>query len=119
MNDRGELDLCFTLALTFYPLPQERKWQLAGIGCVDERPANPVARIFMETANNSPSPWGEGRDEGGRGPFEISHRKLFYWTPDVRFPPKIMGFGESFGKLPKNSVQSSIRSSVRIGLVRV
>jgi len=74
MDDRGELDLCFTLALTFYPLPsvftafrrdraeakgeggQERKWQLAGIGRADERPVNPVARIFMETANDSPSP---------------------------------------------------------------
>ena len=84
----AKLDLCFTLALTFYPLPsiftafrrdraeakgeggQERKWQLAGIGRADERPVNPVARIFMETANDSPSPWGEGRDEGGHGPFE-------------------------------------------------
>jgi len=37
----------------------------------DECPANPVARIFKETANDSPSPWGEGRDEGGREPFEI------------------------------------------------
>ena len=24
------------------------------------------ARIFKGTANDSPSPWGEGRDEGGR-----------------------------------------------------
>jgi prevent-host-death family protein len=61
---------------------------IAGFGFADERPANPVARIFMETANVSPSPWGEGRDEGGCEPFEISHRKLFYWTPDVRFPSK-------------------------------
>jgi hypothetical protein len=71
MDDRDELDLCFTPALTFYPLPPEKKWKLAGFVCADERPVNPVARIFMETANNSPSPWGEGRDEGGRGPFEI------------------------------------------------
>jgi hypothetical protein len=56
MDDRGELDLCFTLALTFYPLPQERKWQLADFGCADERPTNPVARIYLETANDSPSP---------------------------------------------------------------
>jgi len=34
-------------------------------------PANPVARIFKGTADDSPSPWGEGRDEGGREPFEI------------------------------------------------
>ena len=68
MDGRGELDLCFTLALTFYPLPQERKWQLAGFDCADERPVNPNARIFMETANDSPSSWGEGRVEGGRKP---------------------------------------------------
>jgi hypothetical protein len=68
---RAKLELCFTPALTFYPLPRERKWQLAGFGCADERPANPVARIFMETANDSPSPWGEGRVEGGREPFEV------------------------------------------------
>ena len=37
---------------------------LAGFGFADERPANPVARISKETANDSPSPWGEGRDEG-------------------------------------------------------
>jgi hypothetical protein len=36
-------------------------------------PANSVARIFMETANDSPSPWGEGRVEGGRKLFEIRH----------------------------------------------
>jgi hypothetical protein len=59
--------LCYTPALTFYPLPQERKWLLAGFGFADERPANPVARIFKATANDSPSPWGEGRDEGGSG----------------------------------------------------
>ena len=28
-------------------------------------PANPGARIFKGTANDSPSPWGEGRVEGG------------------------------------------------------
>jgi hypothetical protein len=26
----------------------------------------PVARIFKQTENDSPSPWGEGRNEGGR-----------------------------------------------------
>jgi hypothetical protein len=57
--------LCFTLALTFYPLPQERKWLPADSGFADEYSANPVARIFKGTVNDSPSPWGEGRDEGG------------------------------------------------------
>jgi len=37
----------------------------------DDGPANPVARIIKGTANDSPSPWGEGRVEGGREPFEI------------------------------------------------
>jgi hypothetical protein len=81
--------LCFTLALTFYPLPsafafgsgaiaskrsedgQERKWLVDVSGLAANRPANPVARIFKKPANDSPSPWGEGRDEGGREPFEI------------------------------------------------
>ena len=49
----------------------ERKLPLTDSGFADDRPANPVVRIFKETANDSPSPWGEGRDEGGRGPFEI------------------------------------------------
>jgi hypothetical protein len=63
--------LCFTLALTFYPLPQERKWLVDVSGLAANRLANPVARIFKKPANDSPSPWGEGRDEGGREPFEI------------------------------------------------
>ena len=40
-------------------------------GLAANRLANPVARIFKKPANDSPSPWGEGRDEGGREPFEI------------------------------------------------
>ena len=35
-------------------------------GFADARPANPAMRIFKGTANDSPSPWGEGRDEGVR-----------------------------------------------------
>jgi hypothetical protein len=31
-----------------------------------DRPANPAARIFKETVNDSPSTWGEGWVEGGR-----------------------------------------------------
>jgi hypothetical protein len=58
--------LCFKLALTFYPLPQERKWLLADSGFADDCPANSVARIFKQTENDSPSPWGEGRDVGER-----------------------------------------------------
>ena|ERR1035437_61546 len=42
-----------------------------GFWLADSCPANPVARIFRKAAAVSPSPWGEGRDEGGREPFEI------------------------------------------------
>ena len=59
-------EICFTLALTLNPLPQERKSPLADSGFADDRPANSVAQIFKETAGNSPSPWGEGRVEGER-----------------------------------------------------
>jgi hypothetical protein len=53
-------NLCFTPALTFYPLPQERKWLLAGFGFADDRPAKSVARMFEKAANDSPSPWRRG-----------------------------------------------------------
>lgn len=52
------------------PLPQERKQPLAAFGFADDRPANPVARFFKLTADNSPSPQtgvgGEGRGEVAR-----------------------------------------------------
>ena len=35
-------------------------------GFSETRIANPAAGNFTVTANDSPSPWGEGRDEGGR-----------------------------------------------------
>jgi len=38
---------------------------IAGFPFANERPANPVARIFKKTANDSPSPGGEGPVEGG------------------------------------------------------
>ncbi|MGO9587726.1 MAG: hypothetical protein ACLP2Y_16190 [Limisphaerales bacterium] len=62
----GERKFVFTLALTLNPLPRERKSPLADSGFANDRSANSVARIFKETANDSPSPWGEGRVEGGR-----------------------------------------------------
>jgi hypothetical protein len=52
----GGRKFVLTLALTFFPLPQERKPPLADSRFEDDRPANPVARIFKETANDSPSP---------------------------------------------------------------
>ena len=60
MDDWGERDLCFMLALTFYSLPRERKWLLDVSGLADDCPANPATRIFKQTANDSPSPPGEG-----------------------------------------------------------
>jgi hypothetical protein len=60
-NNDGKRNFYFTLALTFYPLPQERKRLLADSGFAGDCPTNSVARIFKETANNSPSPWGESK----------------------------------------------------------
>jgi hypothetical protein len=60
------VELVFTPALTFYPLPQERKWLSLVSGFADERSVNPVVEIFKEAANDSPSPGGEGWGEGGR-----------------------------------------------------
>jgi hypothetical protein len=34
--------MMFSPALTFYPLPRERKWLSLVSGYADERPANPV-----------------------------------------------------------------------------
>ena len=51
----------------FILLPQEREWPSSGIlGWWKTVPANPVARHSKNAANDSPSPWGEGRGEGGR-----------------------------------------------------
>jgi hypothetical protein len=73
----------YTLALTFYPLPQERKWLLGGFGFADDCPANPVARIFKDTADDSPSPGGEGRGEGGRAFCRLSPFFNFFFRADV------------------------------------
>ena len=51
-------------------LPQEKE-ELPGIfGLADVRSANPIVRIFMETAGDSPAPGGEGRGE-------VGHSNLF------------------------------------------
>jgi hypothetical protein len=50
----------------------QEKEQLLSVSIFSaDRPANPVARISKLTENDAPSPWGEGRVEGGRKPFEI------------------------------------------------
>jgi hypothetical protein len=40
--------MVLTLALTFYPLPQERKSPLDGSGFANDRPANPVAHFLKK-----------------------------------------------------------------------
>ena len=59
-------EFCFDARPHLFPLPQERTTWRTASGWRESCPANPVARIFKETADDSPSPWGEGRDEGGR-----------------------------------------------------
>jgi hypothetical protein len=60
------------MKFVFYARPQpdpamrEEGTAIAGFLFANDRPANPVARIFKKTENDSPSPGGEGRDEGGR-----------------------------------------------------
>ena len=41
-------------------LPQEKEQLLFVSILSDDCPANPAARIFKETANDSPSPWRRG-----------------------------------------------------------
>jgi hypothetical protein len=45
-------------------LPNEQPAHVSGFA--DECPGNPGARIFKGTADDSPSPWGEGRVEGAK-----------------------------------------------------
>jgi hypothetical protein len=62
----GGINFVLTLALILIPLCGKKEQLLHVSGYADDRPANPVARIFKKTADDSPSPWVEGRDEGGR-----------------------------------------------------
>jgi hypothetical protein len=52
----GLAKMVLTLALTFYPLPQERKSPLHVFIVSADHPANPVACISKDAANDSPSP---------------------------------------------------------------
>jgi hypothetical protein len=56
--------LTLALNLTFSPGEKEQQSHVSGFA--GERPANPVAQISNETANDSPSPGGEDRGEDGR-----------------------------------------------------
>ena len=48
------------------PLPKGEGVGLCVFWLADDCPANPAAGIFKKAGSVSPSPWGEGRDEGGR-----------------------------------------------------
>jgi len=71
------------LALTFYPLPQERKSPAHVFIFSADHPANPVARFFKETANDSPSP---PTGVGGEGRGEVA-RDTNYWVADCKVWP--------------------------------
>jgi hypothetical protein len=71
MDDWVGWNLCLTLALNLIPLCGKKEQLLHVSGCADDRPANPVARIFKETADDSPSQSLAHRmGEGGRRPGE-------------------------------------------------
>jgi hypothetical protein len=63
-----------------------------GFGLAESYPANPVARVFKETADDSPSPWGEGRDEGGGEPFEFRIPQFKICACHGSFPEFILGW---------------------------
>jgi hypothetical protein len=46
--------------------PGEKERPAHGFGFAAARPVNPVARVFRKAADDSPSSWGAGRDEGER-----------------------------------------------------
>jgi hypothetical protein len=57
------------------PREKEQRWQ--AFVFADECPANSVAGFLQKAATASPSPWGEGRDEGERQTHFPHH---FFWT---------------------------------------
>jgi hypothetical protein len=62
----GKYQLLFSPALTSVLSPRRGFQPVTIFDCPASRSTNPVAGCFKETENVSPSPWGEGRDEGGR-----------------------------------------------------
>jgi hypothetical protein len=59
-------NLCFTPVLNLTFSPGRRNSNRGFLLFAADRPPNPVARIFKQMENDSPSPWGEGWVEGGR-----------------------------------------------------
>ena len=58
--------LVLTLALTFYPLPRGEEITIGRCWFCERRSGQSSRWFFKATAHVSPSPWGEGRVEGGR-----------------------------------------------------
>jgi hypothetical protein len=54
----GKFVLTLALILTFSPGEKEQRSHVFGFA--NDRLANPIARIFKKTANDSPSPRGRG-----------------------------------------------------------
>ena len=67
-----------------YPLPRGEDFGNHGLGGLIDCPANPGARIFKGMADDSPSPWGEGRVEGGRGSKLTNLKSHFYWNGSAK-----------------------------------
>ena len=61
MDARGKCDLCLYARPHLTSSPPGEEIAAARFCFADERPANPVVRIFKGTANDSPSPWGAGQ----------------------------------------------------------
>ena len=56
------------------PLPRGEDFTHHASGLFDDRLANPVAGFAKDAGRGSPSPWGEGRDEGGRETIQFGKR---------------------------------------------
>ncbi len=62
----GGIQLVFWPALTCVLSPRRGFQPVTLPLCPAVRPANPIAGFSKDAGSVSPSPWGEGRDEGGR-----------------------------------------------------
>jgi hypothetical protein len=79
-KENGLIRKC-TLALILAWSPWEKEQQLRISGFANGCPPNPVARIFKAAADDSPSPWGEGRVEGGKIQlYGISRSRWGWWS---------------------------------------
>src|SRR5271169_2831916 len=84
-----------TLTLTRTLSPGEREQPAHIFVLPADRPANPVARTSKDAGNASPSPWGEGRDEGGQ---KLTSRSQPFTTRQVVAVPAAQGGVAGAGK---------------------